>query len=104
MQRPHTDFNALREMIDLMERESARNDRQDKRHDFQEKRLQSQDNSLRTCEQKLTALVEEVNSLRERVSSVESTVQPLLHNAARQTELEYMENPYSLDGEPRCNF
>ena len=83
MLQSNSDLDLLRSFIDLIEAERTRNS-------FQDKRIREVEQQ---CEQ-----------LEERVSSMESTVSILRHDTARQAELEYMENPYSLDGSPRCNY
>jgi hypothetical protein len=35
---------------------------------------------------------------------MEPIVQSLRYSTERNRELEYMENPYALDGSPRCNY
>lgn len=83
MLQPNSDLDLLRSFIDIIEAERTRNSFQDKR--------------IREVEQ-------QCELLEERVSSIESIVSILRHDTARQTELEYMENTYSLDGSPRCNY
>lgn len=83
MLQPNPDLDLLRSFIDLIETERTRNS-------FQDKRIREMEQQ---CEQ-----------LEERVSSMESIIAILRHDTARQTELEYMENPYSFDGSPRCNY
>ncbi|PSN19225.1 hypothetical protein C7271_08390 [filamentous cyanobacterium CCP5] len=83
VQQPNSDLDLLRRFIDLIEAERSRNSFQDKR--------------IKEVEQQYA-------QLEDRLSSMESIVSILRHDTARQAELEYMENPYSLDGSPRCNY
>lgn len=83
VQQPNSDLDLLRSFIDLIEAERSRNSFQDKR--------------IKEVEQQCT-------QLEDRVSSLEAVVPALRYDTSRQTELEYMENPYSMDGSPRCNF
>jgi len=83
MLQPNSDLDLLRSFIDLIEAERTRNSSQDKR---------------------ISEMEQHCEHLEERVSSMESIVSILRHDTARQAELEYMENPYSLDGSPRCNY
>lgn len=83
MLQPNSDLDLFRNFIDLIEAERIRNS-------FQDKRIREVEQQ---CEQ-----------LEERLSSMESIVAILRHDTARQVELEYMENPYSLDGSPRCSY
>ncbi|RMH12762.1 MAG: hypothetical protein D6698_14945 [Gammaproteobacteria bacterium] len=82
VQQPNSDLDLLRHFIDLIEAERSCNSFQDKR--------------IKEVEQQYA-------QLEDRLSSMESIVSILRHDRARQAELEYMENPYSLDGSPRCN-
>ncbi|MEM0978770.1 MAG: hypothetical protein AAGH78_00715 [Cyanobacteria bacterium P01_H01_bin.58] len=83
MQQPNSDLDLLRSFIDLIEAERSRNSFQDKR--------------IKEVEQQYA-------QLEDRVSTLEAVVPALRYDTSRQTELEYMENPYSMDGSPRCNF
>ncbi|NJN38652.1 MAG: hypothetical protein HC790_07925 [Acaryochloridaceae cyanobacterium CSU_3_4] len=84
VQQSHSDLDLLRQFIDLIEAERTRNSFQDKR--------------IREIEQ-------QHEQLEERVSLIEPIVhQALRYSTERNRELEYMENPYSLDGSPRCNY
>lgn len=83
MYSPHTDIDFLRKMLDFMEAERMRNTLQDKR---------------------LKKIGLQVEQLDSRLGSVEMGVSDLQHRVDRGEELEYLENPYSLDGSPRCNY
>ncbi|WP_448570216.1 hypothetical protein [Trichothermofontia sp.] len=83
MRQPNLDLDLLRSFIDLIEAERTRNSFQDKR--------------IREVEQKHA-------SLEDRVSSMESIIAALRYSVGRSTELEFMENPYSLEGSPRCDY
>lgn len=83
MQQPNSDLDLLRSFIDLIEAERTRNNFQDKRiNDF----------------------TRQQERLEDRVSSLESLVMALRYDVGRNAELEFMEYPYSLDGDPRCNY
>lgn len=63
------------------------------------------------CEQQFEMLTKRLNSMEqreqnrvERLESLEAEIPYLRHRMGRSIELEYLENPYSLDGEPRCNW
>jgi hypothetical protein len=83
VQQPNSDLDLLRSFIDLIEAERSRNSFQDKR--------------IKEVEQLYA-------QLEDRVSSLEAIVPALRYETSRQTELEYMENHYSMDGNPRCNY
>ena len=83
MRYPNSDLDLLRSFIDLIEAERKHNSFQDKR--------------IKEVEQ-------QQEQLEERVSSIESLFSGLRYSMERNAELEYMENPYSLDGSPRCNY
>ena len=82
MQQPNSDLDLLHSFIDLIEAERIHNS-------FQDKRIRDVD--------------QQVEDLTDRVSSVESILLALRHSVERQAELEWMENPYTLDGSPRCD-
>jgi hypothetical protein len=44
------------------------------------------------------------SELDKRVEYLESQIYSLRYLMGRNQELEYLESPYSLDGDPRCNF
>lgn len=84
MQQPHSDLDVLRQFIDLIEAERTRNSFQDKR---------------------INEIEHKNEQLEERLSLLEPiVVQALRYSTERNRELEYMENPYALDGSPRCNY
>lgn len=83
VQQPNSDLDLLRSIIDLIEAERSRNSFQDQR--------------IKEVEQQYA-------QLEDRVSSLEAVVPALRYDTSRQAELEYMENPYSMDGSPRCDF
>jgi hypothetical protein len=84
VQQPHSDLDVLRQFIDLIEAERTRNSFQDKR---------------------INEIEHKNEQLEERLSLLEPiVVQALRYSTERNRELEYMENPYALDGSPRCNY
>jgi DNA repair exonuclease SbcCD ATPase subunit len=83
VQQPHSDLDVLRRFIDLIEAERTRNSFQDKR---------------------INEIEKQHEQLEERFSLMEPIVQSLRYSTERNRELEYMENPYALDGSPRCNY
>jgi hypothetical protein len=82
VQQLHSDLDLLRQFIDLIEAERTRNS-------FQNKRI--------------NAIEQQNEQLEERLSLMEPIVQSLRYSTERNRELEYMENPYALDGSPCCN-
>jgi predicted nucleic acid-binding Zn-ribbon protein len=78
----NSDISFLRHLIDLIEAERMRNV-------FRDRRLEE--------------YVSRYEQLEDRLASLESIVPDLRYRVDRQAELEYMENPYSLDGHARCN-
>ena len=90
---PNSDLDLLR---DLLELERSRNSFQDKRIYELEKRCQE-------LESRISPLEVDGHELDERVSALEPTVADLRYQVSRNAELEYMENPYALDGSPRCH-
>lgn len=76
MLRQNSDLNLLRNLIDLLEAEREHNSLQD----------------------------QQIEALTERLGSLESEISYVKHRVDRNVQLEYLENPYSTDGEPRCNF
>lgn len=82
MQRPNSDLDVLRSLIDLIEAERTRNS-------FQDKRI---NNIERKNEQ-----------LEDRLSSIESIVAALRHDTACNSEYAFAADPYSLNGDPLCN-
>lgn len=83
MLQPNSDLDLLRSFIDLIEAERTRNNFQDKR---------------------INDVTRQQEGLEDRVSSLESLVMALRYDVGRNAELEVMEYPYSLDGDPRCNY
>jgi DNA repair exonuclease SbcCD ATPase subunit len=83
VQQPHSALDVLRQFIDLIEAERTRNSFQDKR---------------------INEIEKQHEQLEERFSLMEPIVQSLRYSTERNRELEYMENPYALDGSPRCNY
>jgi hypothetical protein len=83
VRQPNSDLDLLRSFIDLIEAERSRNSFQDKR---------------------IKEIEQQQDQLEDRVLSIEAIVSALGYGLDRNVELEYMENPYSLDGNPRCNY
>ena len=68
---------------------------------------QQLDELKRSCQDLARQQSNQIACLEEyedRLSSVESNISFLNHQVDRYAELEYMENPYALDGSPRCNY
>jgi chromosome segregation ATPase len=80
------DLDLLRSLIALIESERERNSKQINEVLWRVQALESQ-------EQETT----------ERLEFLESEIPHLRYQVNRNIELEYLENPYSLDGDPRCN-
>jgi hypothetical protein len=89
MLRHNADLNLLRTLIDLIEAERERNVRQDQQ--------------IKTIFQKMGEIEQNERDRAERLEFLESEIPYLRYQVARSIELEYLENPYSLDGEPCCN-
>jgi hypothetical protein len=83
VRQPNSDLDLLRSFLDLIEAERSRNSFQDKR---------------------IKEVEHQQEQLEDRVSSMEAIVSALRYGVERNAELEYMENPYSLDSSPRCNY
>jgi septal ring factor EnvC (AmiA/AmiB activator) len=49
-------------------------------------------------------LADRVDEQEDRIGSAESNISYLTHQIDRNAELEYMENPYAMDGSPRCDY
>ncbi|NJK53110.1 MAG: hypothetical protein HC936_10375 [Leptolyngbyaceae cyanobacterium SU_3_3] len=79
MLKHHVDLDLLRSLIDALELERERNNRQ------------------------MNRIVCGHHELVKRVEFLESEIPYLRYRADRSAELEYLEHPYSLDGDARCN-
>lgn len=90
MLRHNADLNLLRTLIDLIEAEREHN--------------VGQDQQIKIIVQKMDEMEQRERDRAERVEFLEAEIPYLRHLVDRSTELEYLENPYSLDGEPRCNW
>lgn len=66
--------------------------------------LESVNKRLSSVESKQVCADEEKAQTSERISSLEFTIQGVLHQSCRNLEREYLDHPYSLDGQPRCNY
>ncbi|MCU0551401.1 MAG: hypothetical protein MUC48_18805 [Leptolyngbya sp. Prado105] len=66
-------------------------------------RLFEQEALNQNFEQRISRLEQDAQRQEDRVEFLESEIPGLRYCVARNAELEYAENPYSLDGEPRCN-
>ncbi len=91
---PNSDLDLLR---DLLELERSRNS-------FQDQRIYELEKRWKELESRISPLETDGRELDERVSALEPTVADLRYQVSRNTELEFMENPYALDGSPRCNY
>lgn len=94
MLRQNRDLDLLRNLflyaIDLLETERERND--------------IQDQQLRAIYQKVGQLEEREQDRKERLEFLEAEIPALRYRVDRSIELEYLEHPYSSNGEPRCNW
>jgi hypothetical protein len=90
MLRHNADLDLLRSLIDLIEVERERNAKQDQQ--------------IRMIFQKIGELEQKEQDRTERMEFLEAEIPYLRHRIDRTIELEYMENPYSLDGDPCCNW
>jgi Tfp pilus assembly protein PilN len=90
MLRHNADLNLLRTLIDLIEAEREHNVRQDQQ--------------IQIIVQKMDEVEQREQDRAERVEFLEAEIPYLRHRVDRSIELEYLENPYSLDDDPRCNW
>lgn len=88
--REDIEFTLLRYLIDLLEKERYRNTTQD----------------LRICnlEMRVDKIEKSEDRQTERLEFLEAEIPNLRYRVDRSLELEWLENPYSLEGEPRCDF
>lgn len=84
------DLALIRNLLDLIEKERERNN--------------FQDAQLRAVFQRMDAIEQQEQENTERLEFLETEIPYLRHRVDRTVELEYLENPYSLDGDARCNW
>lgn len=94
MLQPNPELDLLR---DLLELERSRNS-------FQDKRIYELEKKCKEIERRILPLEADGHELDERVSALEPAVADLRYQVSRNAELEHMENPYALDGSPRCHY
>lgn len=63
-----------------------------------------QDQQIKMIFQKIAEIEQKEQDKAERQGFLEVQILHLRHQVDRSIELEYLENPYSLDGDPRCNW
>ena len=91
MLQPNADLDLLRYIIDLIEEERQQNAIRDCR--------------LQALEQKYHCLVRNQEEFREEVAALSAESRIVNRTQAeRIAELESLPHPYSLNGEPICNF
>lgn len=84
------DLALIRNLLDLIEKERERNNLQDAQ--------------IRAVFQRMDEIEQRENNYIERLEFLESEIPYLRHRVDRSIELEYLESPYSLDGDTRCNW
>jgi len=84
------DLALIRCLLDLIEKERERN--------------HLQDVQFQAVVQRIDAIERREQGQEERLEFLEAEIPYLRHRVDRSIELEYLENPYSLDGDARCNW
>ncbi|MGI0488786.1 hypothetical protein ACN4EK_25530 [Pantanalinema rosaneae CENA516] len=59
---------------------------------------------FKTISQRIEQIEEQGQQQTNRLEFLEAEIPYLRHRVDRSVELEYLENPYSLDGDARCNW
>lgn len=90
MLRLEYDLDLIRVIINMIEADRMRD--------------RERDHHIEKIAQQSKQAEESCNQLGDRVSSLESVVLGLSHQVGRAVELEYMDHPFSLDGQARCNY
>ena len=66
--------------------------------------LEQQQQQLAEIKKDQEMFANQLDEHENRLGSAESNISHLTHQVDRNAELEFMENPYSLDGSPQCNY
>jgi hypothetical protein len=94
MLRQNSDLTLLRNLflyaIDLLEAERERN--------------LLQDHQIKAIVRRIDDIEKRERDRTEQLEFLESEIPYLRHQVDRSIELEYLENPYSLDGDSHCNW
>jgi hypothetical protein len=67
-------------------------------------RISRQEQLIRVIAKEMAEMKESELARVQRLEFLESEIPDLRHRVDRGIELEYLENPYSHDGDPRCNL
>lgn len=59
---------------------------------------------FKTISQRIEQIEEQGQQQTDRLEFLEAEIPYLRHRVDRSIEFEYLENPYSLDGDARCNW
>ena len=84
------DLALIRNLLDLIEKERERNT--------------FQDAQLKAVFQRMDEIEQQEKDYTKRLEFLETEIPHLRHRVDRTIQLEYLENPYSLDGDARCNW
>ncbi len=90
MPQPEYDLDLIRVIIDLIEADRMRD--------------RDRDHHIEKIAQHSKQIGESCHQMGDRVSSLEFVVRGLSRQVSRTIELEYMDHPFSLDGQARCNY